>query len=270
MRYLWEQYFRYLEGRPTIAKAALGLAFHYMRIHDCSSSHRVEKFIANSRYVASRILQYWRREAEVIYPPVDIHRFAVTPENDGYYLWVGKVVRYKKPDLAVDAFNKNRRNLVVAGGGEQLGAVKRMARKNITFLGAVDDAVVTQYLQRCRALVFSGIEDFGIGPVEAMACGKPVIGFSRGGVTESVIEDRTRVFFHEPTPDSLNEAIDRFESMEGGFDTAEIRLRAEEFREAVFMERMWNAVTEAWHSKFGASLPMASGLESAAADREVD
>jgi len=219
--------------------------------------------------VASRIQQYWRRDAEVIYPPVDINRFTVTPENDGYYLWLGKVVRYKKPDLAVEAFNKNGRNLVVLGDGEQLGVVKRMAKKNITFPGAVDDAAVTRYLEHCKALVFSGIEDFGIVPVEAMACGKPVIAFGRGGVTESVIEDSTGIFFHESTPDSLNQAIKRFESMERHFNPTEIRCQAERFSEALFMDRMWNVITEAWHSKFGANLPIANGLKSASADRKV-
>ena len=269
MRYLWDQYFSYLEDRPIYVKAAMRLAFHYLRIYDCASSHRVEKFIANSRYVASKILQYWRRDAEVIYPPVDINRFTVTPENDGYYLWLGKVVRYKKPDLAVEAFNKNGRNLVVLGDGEQLGVVKRMAKKNITFLGGADDATVTRYLERCKALVFSGIEDFGIVPVEAMACGKPVIAFGRGGVTESVIEDRTGVFFHESTPKSLNQAIERFESMERRFNPTEIRRQAERFSETVFMDRIWIVIREAWHTKFGTNLPIANGLQNASTNLKV-
>jgi glycosyltransferase involved in cell wall biosynthesis len=235
-------------------------------MYDCASSHRVEKYIANSRYVANRILQYWRRQAEVIYPPVDLSRFTVTPENDGYYLWLGKVVRYKKPDLAVQAFNQNGRNLVVLGDGEQLGVVKRIAQKNIIFLGAVDDNTVTHYLQRCRALIFSGIEDFGIVPVEAMACGKPVIALGQGGVTESVIEDRTGIFFRESTPESLNEAIERFESMDGNFNPAEIRRQAERFSETVFMDRIWNAVTSAWYSKFGTNLPIENGVKSTSAD----
>lgn len=263
MRYLWDQYFRYLEGRGPLTRTIMRLTFHYLRVYDCASSHRVEKFIANSKYVASRIQQYWRREAEVIYPPVDINRFSLSNKNDGFYLWLGKVVRYKKPDLAVEAFNKNGKQLVVIGEGEQLGVVMRMARKNITFLGAVDDTTVTRYLQCCKALVFPGVEDFGIVPVEAMACGKPVIAFGRGGACESMIEDQTGVFFHESTPESLSQAIERYERMERQFNPIEIRRQAERFSETAFMDRLWNTVTKAWQNKFGTELPIANGLQSA-------
>ncbi len=257
MRYLWDQYFRYLEGCTKITRAAMRLTFHYLRMWDVTSSHRVDKYIANSNYAASRIQQYWRREAEVIYPPVDVNRFRVSSENDGYYLWLGKIVQYKRPDLAVEAFNRNGRKLIMLGDGEQLHSIKRIAKGNISFVGAVDDATVAQYLQRCKALVFTGIEDFGIVPVEAMACGKPVIAFGQGGVTESLIENITGIFFRDATAESLNEVIHRFETVRKPFEPFAIRQQAEKFHETVFMDRMRNAVVQAWHCKFGTELPIA-------------
>jgi glycosyltransferase involved in cell wall biosynthesis len=250
MRYLWDQYFRYMEGRSLFTKLVMQLSFHYLRLWDVASSARVESFAANSAYVAQRIQQYWNRDSEVIHPPVDIARFHVTPEHDGYYLWVGKIVRYKAPDLLVKAFNESGKPLVVVGDGEVVHELKKLAKPNIRFVGACDDAATTKYLERCRALIFPGAEDFGIVPVEAMACGKPVIAYGRGGATETVLDGVTGLFFNRPTVASLNEAIEDFEAGEDMFDPKVIRRQAENFSEAVFQFKMHEFIHRAMNLKF--------------------
>jgi glycosyltransferase involved in cell wall biosynthesis len=226
------------------------LSFHYLRMWDVASSARVESFAANSAYVAQRIQQYWNRDSEVIHPPVQIERFHVTEDHDGYYLWVGKVVRYKAPDLLVKAFNENGRPLVIVGDGEMVHELKKLAKANITFVGACDDIATTRYMERCRALVFPGAEDFGIVPVEAMACGKPVIAYGRGGATETVLDGQTGLFFNRATVESLNEAIEDFEAGEDSFDPQAIRKHAEQFSEKVFMFKMHEFIHRAMTQKF--------------------
>ena len=250
MRYLWDQYFRYQEGRGFFTRLVMRIAFHYLRLWDVASSARVERFAANSAYVARRIRQYWNRDAVVIYPPVDIGRFTVSPQHDGYYLWVGKMVRYKAPDLLIDAFNISGRSLVVIGDGELLHSLRKIAKPNILLVGAVDDQAVARNLERCRALVFPGAEDFGIVPVEAMACGKPVIAYGRGGATETVVDGVSGLFFDEPTVESLNGALARFEADEGRFDPQAIRACAEKFDEPTFSRRMREFIETETRSKF--------------------
>lgn len=250
MRYLWDQYFRYMEGRGWITKMIMQLSFHYLRMWDVASSARVESFAANSAYVAQRIQQYWNRDSEVIHPPVSVDRFQVTPTNDGYYLWVGKIVRYKAPDLLVRTFNQNGRPLVIVGDGEMAHELKKIAKANITFVGACDDIATARYLERCRALVFPGAEDFGIVPVEAMACGKPVIAYGRGGATETVLDGQTGLFFSRATVESLNEAIEDFEAGEDAFDPYAIRQHAELFSEQLFMFKMHDFIHRAMTQKF--------------------
>ena len=242
MRYLWDQYPGYLEGRDAFTKAVMRATFHYLRIWDESSAARVDGFMANSAYTAARIRKYWRRESSIVYPPVAVERFQVSEADEGYYLWLGELVGYKRPDIAVDAFSSSGRRLVMAGKGEELGRLKRRAGPSVEFFGPANDVEVAGLLAGCRALVFPGVEDFGIVPVEAMAAGKPVIAYRKGGASETVIEGKTGLFFDEQSPAALAAALAGLESGRVRFDPSVIRARAQEFGEPAFRARIMEAV----------------------------
>ena len=190
IRYAWDLYHRYLHDnsldkgwKSIIAR----LVLHYIRTWDTSTSPRVDYFIANSHYTARRIWRAYRREATVIFPPVDIDRFIQSPQKDDYFIFVSRLVPYKQADLVVAAFTEMGLPLLVVGDGPQLAKCRSLAGKNISFLGYQPDAKVADLMGRARALVFAAEEDFGIVPVEAQACGTPVIAFGRGGVEDTVI-----------------------------------------------------------------------------------
>ena len=244
MRYVWDQYPGYLDGKGAATRLAMKAAFHYIRLWDVTSAARVDRFVANSAYTASRVRKYWRRESVVVPPPVDIRRFSVSDRDEGYYLWLGQLVGYKRPDLAVEAFGRSGRRLVMVGRGEELGQLRRRASPNVEFVEGADDAAVARYLAGCRALVFPGAEDFGIVPVEAMASGKPVVAYRAGGASETVEEGVSGLFFDEPTSESLNAAVDALETDASWVDPAAIRLRAERFGVERFKERMREVIDE--------------------------
>ena len=244
MRYVWDMYWDYLEG---VAKPMRPLArglLHYIRRWDLASAFRVDHFLANSEFVAKRVVKHYRRDAEVIHPPVDTGAFGVADSTDDYYLLVGQLVPYKRADLAVRAFSQAGKPLVVIGDGEQAAELRRLAGPTVQVLGRQPESVIHQKYARCRALLFPGEEDFGIVPVEAMASGRPVIAYGRGGVLETVIEGRTGLFFHEQTVESLLDAVKRFEEQESTFDPAEIRRHALGFDREVFKERFRARVEE--------------------------
>jgi glycosyltransferase involved in cell wall biosynthesis len=244
MRYLWDMSAEYVAGHSAMTKAVMRGMLHYLRLADVTSAARVDGFIANSRFVARRIKKYWRRDATIVPPPVDISRFRLTPRTNGGYLWLGQLVGYKRPDIAVDAFTESGKPLTVAGEGPELRRLRARAGQNITFLGKVSDTEVAGLLEECRALVFTGTEDFGIVPVEAMACGKPVIAYRRGGVEDAVQDGITGLFFDEPTPNSLNESIRRFESRESQFSPVTIRAWAERYDEPRFRKAVQEIIDE--------------------------
>ncbi|QDI77699.1 MULTISPECIES: glycosyltransferase [Leisingera] len=238
MRYIWDHYHVYRARAGRLARLMMPLAAHRLRIWDVTTAARVDHFIANSSFIAKRIEKFYRREAEVIFPPVDTAEFAVSPEVGGHYLLAGEMVSYKRADLAVEAFNASGRKLVVVGDGEMREALERKSGPNITFLGRVPFAELKQQFATCKALVFPGEEDFGIIPVEVMACGRPVIAYGRGGALDTVIEGVSGVLFHEQTADALNEAISRFEEEPGLVAGPEaIRELAKGFDTAVFKEK---------------------------------
>ncbi|MDP2816406.1 MAG: glycosyltransferase [Rectinemataceae bacterium] len=243
MRYLWDMYPGYLSGKDFITKNIMKLAFSYLRIWDVTSAARVDRIVANSSFVAQRIHKYWRRESVVIPPPVAVERFTVSRTSGDYYLWVGQLIRYKRPDLAIKAFTSSGRRLIVAGAGYEIESLKSIAGPSIEFVGHVTDAEVTTLLVGCKALVFPGVEDFGIVPVEAMASGKPVIAFRRGGALESVVERETGLFFNEATPEALNAVIDAFERDSSWVNPDVIREHAERFTEAVFRKSFADVVS---------------------------
>jgi glycosyltransferase involved in cell wall biosynthesis len=242
MRYLWDQSGEYLRGKGVFTRTAISWTAHHLRMTDVTSAARVDGFIANSRFVAQRIKKYWRRDAEVIPPPVEFNRFTSSMRNEGYYLWLGQLVRYKRPDIAIEAFTRNGKPLIVAGDGPEMRKVRLRAGKNISFTGRVSHQDATKLLEGCRALVFPGVEDFGIVPVEAMACGKPVIAYRRGGVEDTVQDGVSGLFFDEASPESLIEAVQDFEEKEAQFSSSAIRACAERFTEKKFTERMWNEI----------------------------
>jgi glycosyltransferase involved in cell wall biosynthesis len=242
MRYLWDMGEEYLRTAGLATRVLAPPLLHYLRLWDVASAARVDHFIANSQYVARRIRKYYRRDAEVIHPPVDADRFAPSAATDDYYLMAGQLVPYKRPELAVEAFNRSGRRLLVAGEGEMLPSLRRMARRNVELLGWQSDEQLRDLYARCRALVFPGVEDFGIVPLEAMASGRPVIAYGRGGALETIVDGVTGVFFHEQTAAALAAAVERFEREAGRFEPEAIRAHARTFDRPVFEARLAAAI----------------------------
>ncbi|MGF9566549.1 glycosyltransferase [Neorhizobium sp. JUb45] len=237
MRYIWNMYHEYHAKSGFLTRLLMPPLAHYLRSWDVSTASRVDRFVANSDTVAKRINSYYRREASIIHPPVDTEAFAPvsSAELGDYYLMVGELVAYKRPELAVEAFNRSKRKLVVIGGGEMLNHLRRIAGPTVSILGSQPFEVLKHHYARCRALIFPGEEDFGIVPLEAMASGRPVIAFGRGGATETVVADKTGLFFFEQEIEPLLDALERFEKIE--FDPAAAVSRAREFSTGVFMDK---------------------------------
>ncbi len=253
MRYLWDMYHDYLDQVGPVTRLLMRPLLHRMRMWDVTSAARVDHFIANSAWVAARIRKYWRREAEVIPPPVETRDFAPSAERGDFYLCVGQLVGYKRVDLAVEAFRRLDRRLVVIGEGEQSRRLRETASPNVEFLGWQSFASIRDHYARCRALIFPGVEDFGIVPVEAMASGRPVIAYRKGGALESVREDVTGLFFDAQTPEALAAAVRRFEEREASFDAERIVAHARGFDREVFKQRIADAVARAVSTPRGGS-----------------
>ncbi|MCQ8130032.1 glycosyltransferase family 4 protein [Methylomonas rivi] len=234
MRYLWDMYGDYLKNASLPVRLLFPLLAHYLRIWDRHTAAGVDHFIANSNFIAKRINKYYRREAVVIHPPVAIEDFFIAEQIEDYYLLFGQLVKYKRADLAIEAFNRLGKPLLVIGEGEMLPQLKRMANDNIRFLGKQPFEQVRHYLAHCKALIFPGVEDFGIVPVEAMASGRPVIAFAAGGAMETVAEHTTGLLFREQTPESLISAIESFEQIQSKFSPESIRGHAKDFGRNTF------------------------------------
>ncbi|WP_181705517.1 glycosyltransferase [Chthonobacter rhizosphaerae] len=238
MRYLWDHYHAYRGEAGPLARLAAPMLTHRLRQWDVISAARVDRFLANSSHVASRIEKYWRRDATVVHPPVAVNEFAPVPAREigDHYLCAGELVPYKRVDLAVEAFNRLGRKLVVIGGPDTaVRALKKTARDNITFLGRVPFETLKHYMARCRALIFPGEEDFGIVPVEVMASGRPVIAYGRGGAVETVEDGVSGFLFGDQTVESLIAAVERLEGADGRcFDPAALVAHARKFDEAEF------------------------------------
>lgn len=229
MRYAWNMFHDYRKSRGALTGFMMALVMHYLRLWDYSASARVDYFAANSHTVKNRIKTTYGRDARVIYPPCDTERFSVSDGTDDYYLFVGRLVDYKRADLAVRAFCDNGRRLLIIGDGPQKDYVKSISGKNIEILEWVSDDDLSRLYSRCKALIFPGEEDFGIVPVEAQASGRPVIACGRGGALETVVPGKTGLFFSEQTPSALNQAVAEFESRCDSFDSQAIRRNAERF-----------------------------------------
>jgi glycosyltransferase involved in cell wall biosynthesis len=217
-----------------------------LRSWDASTSLRVDRFVANSNHVAARIAKYYRRTASVVYPPVVVDDFAPSSNVGDFYLCAGQIVPYKRIDLAVRAFNRLGKPLVIIGGGKEkeIEELKRIAGPNIKFLGKVSFSELKKHLATCKALVFPGEEDFGMVPVETMASGRPVIAYASGGALETVVHGKTGILFRDQSEQSLCDAVDSFEAAQHLFDPTEIRSHAAAFGAQRFRQAM-EAIIEA-------------------------
>jgi len=245
MRYVWDMYEEYF-GRSAgvLTRGLMPPVAAALRRWDRRTSRRVDHFVAISRLVADRIRRFYGRPAEVIHPPVDVQRFRLAEDDpEDFYLVVSALAPYKRVDLAVAAATRLGRRLLVVGTGPEEAKLRAQAGRTVEFLGWRNDDEVADLYRRCRALLFPGLEDFGIVPLEAMAAGRPVIAFGAGGALETVVpvdgdEPPTGLFFREQTVDALIEAVRRFEREADRFDPKALRARAELFDRPRFKERI--------------------------------
>jgi glycosyltransferase involved in cell wall biosynthesis len=237
MRYIWSSYDDYFgAGRaPAHVRAAMRMVVGHLRRWDVATTDRVTRFVANSHNVARRIRDIYQREADVLHPWVDHAFFEPGGARGDCYLLVSAMVPYKRVDLAIAAFADLGRPLVVAGDGPERARLEARAPSTIRFVGRVDDAELRSLYQGCRALIFPGEEDFGIVPLEAMACGRPVIAYRAGGALETVVEGVTGVFFDSPSPEALARAVEGFDP--DAVDPTIIRGHAMGFDRSAFLSR---------------------------------
>lgn len=244
MRYAWDMQHDYLRG--SLGKGLRGIALrsllHYLRMWDVRTAYGVDAFIANSSFVARRIAKTYGRQADVVHPPVDIERFEVTRTKEEFYVCIARMMPYKRVDLVMEAFRSMpSKRVLIFGYGPELKTYKRVAPSNVEFLGYQSDLVVRDVLQRARALIFAGKEDFGIVSVEAQACGTPVIAYAQGGFAETVLPlgspTPTGVLFEHQTSAALADAVDTFERNFDAFDPSSCRRNAERFSARQFREK---------------------------------
>ena len=252
MRYVWDLYDEYFGPRAGLAtRLLMPPVAAALRRWDRRTAAGVHHFVAISRFVADRIRRAYGRQADVIYPPVDVSRFRVEESPGDFYFVVSALTPYKRVDLAVEAANRLGRRLVIVGTGTEEARLRAMAGPTVEFLGWRDDAETAELYARCRALIFPTLEDFGITPLEAMAAGRPVIALGQGGALETVVppggsEPATGLFFDRQNAESLVEAIRRFESGSIRFEPKALRRRAEAFDRPLFMERMERYLAARW------------------------
>jgi glycosyltransferase involved in cell wall biosynthesis len=279
MRYVWDQFDNYFgPGRSGLpVRLAMQACRRRLQTWDVRSSRRVDDFIANSHNVAGKIHAYYGRKAVVVHPPVDWDDFTLATGSEGFYLMVTAFAPYKRVDIAIEACNRLRRPLRIIGSGQEEQRLRALGGPTVTFLGWQPDKVVREQYGRCKALLFPGEEDFGIVPLEAMACGKPIIALGKGGALETVVSiERTMdaqrdgrvghsseggdcaptgIFFPEPSVDSMMDAIERFEQHQRWFDPPAIRQHAAGFKRDLFKQRIADHVTKAIAAK--GSMPRA-------------
>jgi glycosyltransferase involved in cell wall biosynthesis len=246
MRYVWDRfddYFGPARAGPVTRLAATTIA-PWLRRWDVATVPRVHRFLANSAYVAARIRRYYGRDAEVIPPPVDTDFFTPGPDGPGSYdLVVSALAPYKRIELVLEAYRGTGRPLKVVGGGPEAGRLRAQAPPEAAFLGPVDDVTLRELYRGCRAVVMAGVEDFGIVPLEAMACGRPAVVFAEGGGPESVVPGETGIVFDDARPVAVRAAIDSLDVLR--FNRLTLRARAEAFGRSVFESRIQAFLKEA-------------------------
>jgi len=260
MRYAWEMYHSYFFNNHSgiLNKTLIPFFMNYLRSWDERSSQRVDYFVAISNYIKNRIEKHYRRSSDVIYPPVNTDFFQLSHKSEDYFLVVSALVPYKRIDLAISAFNVLKFPLVIIGEGPEENNLKKMAARNIIFLPWQSKEKLKEYYSNCQALIFPGEEDFGIVPVEAQACGKPVIAYAKGGAKETVegilVSEETQklpksagqklsgLFFYPQTKEALLEAVKSFQKME--FEPTFIRKNSLKFDQKLFKEKISKYISE--------------------------
>lgn len=253
MRYAWDMYHEYIniENIGWFKKKIIPFIMSRLRIWDFVSSNRVDYFIAISSFIAERIKKYYKRDSRIIYPPIETSKFIPSDKIEDYFLAVSRLVPQKRVDIIVKAFNKLELPLKIIGSGRELDRLKKMSNSNIEFLGFQNEEKVAEYMSKCRALVFASREDFGIVPLEAQSCGRPVIAYGAGGTKETVIPGKTGILFYEQTTEAVIEAVRKFEQMT--FDSRIIREFALKFDKVIFKEKIKNFIEEKFGKKYEAS-----------------
>lgn len=247
MRYAWDDCQKYTQefSFPRIIKKVVPFFMNYIRLWDSISVDRTDKIIANSKFVARRIKKYYNRDAIVINPPISTERFYVEKDStktENYFLMVGRLMKYKRHDIVIDAFNELGLPLKIMGRGPELDNLKKRAGSNIEFLGRLSDEELVRYYANCRAFIFPQEEDFGIVAIEAMASGRPIIAFRGGDIVEHIEEGRTGEFFNEQSPQEIIEAIGRFKK--GKYTSDYIRKKALEFDKQIFKKKIKRYIEE--------------------------
>lgn len=251
IRYAWDLMYQYLKEADLTKGPSSWLArmiLHYIRMWDVRTANGVDFFLGNSRFIVRRIKKVYRRKATVMYPPVDVSTYGLHLVKNGFYLTASRMVPYKKISLIVEAFaHMPDKKLVVIGDGPGYKKIKNMATSNVEVLGYQPTSIMRRYMQRAKAFVFAAQEDFGIVPIEAQACGTPVIAFGKGGILDTVIENETGIFFHKQDTTSIINAIKRFErlSEKDSFNPVRIRQNAERFSNEHFLKKFKSFVDSA-------------------------
>lgn len=255
MRYAWDMQNDYLtvSGMKSLKSALARLILHYIRLWDSAAASRPDVLYGNSAFICRRIEKIYRRTAEVLYPPVDTDYFSFHPEKEDFYLTASRLVPYKRIDLIVETFaTLPDRRLVVIGDGPEARKLQSLNLPNVRWLGFQPNDVLREMMQRARAFIFAAKEDFGIVPLEAQACGTPVIAFGEGGALETVIgleaERPTGVFFQQQTVESLRAAILQFEREHARFDPAACRANAERFSNQRFRREIQQLLETRWQA----------------------
>ncbi|RAR43025.1 glycosyltransferase [Paenibacillus sp. MDMC362] len=249
MRFVWD-FDTYMESIqvPRLVKRIAKWLIYPLKRWDKNNSEHVDRLIAISTIVKERIKQCYGVNAPIIFPPVEVSRFSVKEgEPEDYFLVVSRLVSYKKIDLAIEACTQSGKRLIVIGDGPDRQRLEQLAGDTITFLGRKSDEDVVRYMQNCKALIFPGIEDFGITPLEANACGRPIIAYYGGGALDTIIAEQTGLYFKEQSINSLKSTINRFDQY--NWDPQYIRQHAEQFSEYIFIERMQSIIESSLKSR---------------------
>jgi glycosyltransferase involved in cell wall biosynthesis len=242
-RYLWRyQQYAAQEQLGRIRRTALAPFLTYLRLWDRLAADRVDEFIAISAEIRRRIAKFYRRDSTIIYPPVDLDRFDVCSQHDDYYLFVGRLLPYRRLDVMIEAFNRLQRPLLIAGSGRDRERLESLAASNVTFLGYVPEDELPELMARSRAFVWPGEEDFGIAPIQAMAAGRPVIAYAAGGALDTIVPGAGALFAAQ-TPEAIIDAVVGFDDTRG--DPAFIRSHAAQFDSAIFRQRIGDFIEQA-------------------------